>query len=164
MSNNYIDRSWVYGFVFLLSTVAYGSTWNGGTSDWGTATNWSGSNVPDTTTEDADIDDTGSDPTIGAASYSIQDLNFTSGVDLTLGGSGTLTVAGGDLTSTGNVITIDPSLSFSADSYLNISGGSLRLNGNVTSSSVLTVRGTVDAYGDMSGVTGNLLIGDTLPI
>jgi hypothetical protein len=82
------------GFTSSAAT----NTWNGGSTDWATPTNWSEGTVP-TAAENVVIPDLANDPIIGATTAAVANDIATNGV-LTIASGGSLIVSG---TATGNV-------------------------------------------------------------
>ncbi|NOZ47269.1 MAG: T9SS type A sorting domain-containing protein [Chlorobi bacterium] len=80
-------------------------TWNGGTTDWNTATNWdisgSGNGVPNSTSNVV-IPNTGTDPVLNSVDGSALSININSGATLTIDANHNLTVDG-SLTNNGTL-------------------------------------------------------------
>jgi autotransporter-associated beta strand protein len=146
-------------------------TWGGGTStNWNTATNWGGNNVPNTAAESAVINGAGTfQPLIGAGdSFDISTTTVSGGAltvngsldsELSISGTGTVTIG-----ATGALIGA-PGISAGTLNHngtivgsLNVAGGSANLAGAITGST--TVSGgtlNVNAGSDLSD-TGDLTL------
>lgn len=116
-------------------------TWDGSSSTaWNTNNNWSGSNRPNSTSENAIIPDASTTPRDPIYSTGTTTIN-----DLTINSAGILSVSGGTL----NAAT------FSNAGSLTISGGTLHITGDVTGAGSITVNnpGILTVDGNISGVT-----------
>jgi len=143
-------------------------TWLGVDSTWGDPANWSGGQQPSAsvgTLEQATF------PTYSASlaqptvtlNETFGTLSFSSG-SWNIGGTGTLSL--GQISSTGSN-TISPNLAFTSGSSIADGGGTLTLNGSITSNGFVTLSGsssTVIFNGNNSNWTGGLDLTGTAPI
>ena len=115
-------------------------TWSGAIdTDWNTSGNWVGG-IPGAI-DVAYIPDVTNDPVVSGI-QSCYDLTLQTGAELTISGSGNLTV-GGNLTTEGTV-TVSANLNVSGS--VNIQGGTLNVNspGELTVTNNLTTTGSVN--------------------
>lgn len=141
----FLNRLSVFFFSFILITVflltnqslAATRTWSGGTStDWNTATNWSGSVIPGTT--DTVVIQTGTFNCLLAANTTVKQFTLTSDT-IDLNGF-TLTVSNNATITTGFIT--NGTLSINGAGTATFSGGTVSVTLNVTANSVKFSGGT----------------------
>lgn len=156
--------------ALTASTVtAANVAWTNNGSDWGTSTNWSPNDVPDTNADIATISSPTVNPDIGTSDYTIKTLNFgPSTGSFSIDGSGTLTLDANNASSANVVfmgpnnasIEINPSVvinnSLGGRSLLSIGSGSLSFQSQVTfGGTVQQTVGTVNFNSTLSLGSGS---------
>ena len=146
-----------------VSSTGSSITWTGSSStDWNTAANWSGGSVP-SAGDDVTIPDVSNNPILGSSTDVCADLTIQSGAVLTSNnGSYKLTASSIDLQSGGEIDIdngeIECTGAFSHSGVLDMSGGTLDINGDYTSAATCTETisgGTITISGAWTGTNGN---------
>ncbi|MDP0495921.1 MAG: hypothetical protein Q7Q73_06895 [Verrucomicrobiota bacterium JB024] len=154
--------------TFSTATAA-NVAWTNNGSDWGTSTNWSPNDVPDTNADIATITSPTVNPDIGTSDYTIKTLNFgPSTGSFSIDGSGTLTLDANNASSANVVfmgpnnasIEINPSViinnSLGGRSLLSIGSGSLSFQSQVSfGGTVQQTSGTVNFNNTLSLGSGS---------
>ncbi|MDD2714614.1 MAG: hypothetical protein PHW04_01835, partial [Candidatus Wallbacteria bacterium] len=142
-------------FLFVLHGIGFGATaytWNGSTTDWATAGNWSPSGVPGDVAGDSVDIPTGvtSEPTLG-----VTPLNAL--VGLTIGSGKTLTTAAGITLTVSGPTVIDGTLTPTTTtifSFAAVTIGATGAFGTGTGSGLMTFSGDFINNGTFNGGSG----------
>lgn len=89
--------------VMMLPVFAYPAdyTWNGSTTAWDTATNWSPNGDPNSSTDNVEFSDSGSSRSVAELTRSVGLITFSSATDFTIAYNGTTLNMYGGITRTG---------------------------------------------------------------
>ena len=102
------------------ATVAIMNYWTGATStDWNTASNWSGNAVPTTSCPDVYIQSETFEPIVGNAVPAITNLHILTGANVTINNTGTLTLGG-------TISEVNPNTIIARYGTLNLNGGGVQ--------------------------------------
>ena len=128
-------------------------TWNGGSTDWGTSSNWSMSAVP-TTGAYVVIPNVTNDPVIGASTTAVAE-------NITIESSGQLTVSSGGSIEIAGLFTNDGTYTDNGTTKINGSSAqtipALTYNNlTIDNSNGVTLAGDVTVNGDLTITNGNL--------
>ncbi len=180
-------------FLILVGGVAQAATftWNGGSGEWNTATNWTPNGVPGVNDTATFNSTTGGTITITGPAASVNSLTKTAAVTVTIAGPQTLTVGAGGIARTGgnaaNVLNIATGLvvgapgetwtingpastntfsgAISGQNFIKAGGGTLVLSGNNSFSGARINAGTVQVTNSAALGAGTItMAGGTLSL
>ena len=111
-----------------VATLGIHNLWTGATStDWNTASNWSGNVLPSLSCPDVYIPNTPNKPILGSSIATIKNLNIFPGATLTVNGTGTLQIAG-TISNSGIFDAGNGAIEFNGTSLQTIAAGTFLAN------------------------------------